>query len=122
MRYLFLLLLCCSGSQLLTAQDATVEETETAGRYFFRVHLENGKSKELMRCVNEVTTKNINVKVRGELTFNVAPETTLTLVTRDRTLWIEHDGRDPATRRQAKELVVATEQCLDIPLTTTSSL
>ena len=74
MRY-FLLLRCCPGSLLLTAQDATVKET-------------------------------------------VAADATLTLVTHDRTLRIEHDGQDLAARRRTREVVVATRQCLYIPVTT----
>ena len=65
MRY-FLLLRCCPGSLLLTAQDATVKET-------------------------------------------VAADATLTLVNRDRTLRIKHDGQDPAARRRIREVIVATK-------------
>ena len=114
----FLLILCCTTSLLLTAQDATVRETETDDRYLFSVHHPDGKSKELMRCLNEVTNSNINVKMRGELTLSIAEEATLTVVTKDRTLLIEHEGSDPAARQRTREVVVATRQCLDIPAIT----
>lgn len=108
----------------LAAQDKqnVVKESETDNNYFFRVHLENGRSSQLMHCMNTVTESNINVRMKGELTLNVDTHSELNIDTRDRVLTIEHSGSEPAERERIKQLVVQTKECLNIPLDSTTGI
>ena len=111
----FALLLCtCVHAQ---SERSTVTETERENNYFFRVRLNEGRSSELMHCTNELTESNINVRMKGDLTLTVDDHSELTVITRSRTLDIEHRGSQAAERQRVKDLVARVKECLDLPET-----
>lgn len=113
----FALLLCTGALCAQQQTTANVKETETEYTYSFRVVLESGSSQDLLRCMNEVTTNNINIKMKGDLTTRIDEHSELHIVTHDRTLTIEHSNNDPVERERTKAVVERTKQCLNLPVT-----
>ena len=112
--FIALILFLCTCALAAQQEHRHVQESEQEDGYFFRVRLDQGKSSELMHCMNQVTDNNINVRMRGDLTTNIDDHATLHIDTHDRTLTIEHTGDQPEERERVKEIVSRTRKCLDL--------
>ena len=115
-----LLLLALSLSAGAAAQTAShVRKVDREDSYLFRVHYTQGKSSDLVACANEVLGNNINIRMRGDLSLDIAPEANFRIVTKDRMMKIEHTAADPETRAEVRKTVAKFEECLHLPETHT---